>query len=484
MPFRLATKIVTIGAIVIVLQIALSMIWSQIRERQHAQESVADNIAASAAGEQTLIGPLLLIEYRQEVREVQADVLTGHHKEHTRIVEGSRVIAPQTVQLTGQAQVEKRQRGIYHANLYRSQWQVQGRIDVPELAQALAAQHPQPSRLLGARAFLVLGVSDQRGISNNPQVHIGERSATFLAGSRDVLPSPAIHADLGDIDLSQAHDWPFKLELDLMGSQRLAIAPTAQFTQVQMRSNWPHPSFQGRFLPDTREVSAEGYSASWSVSHLARNYQRALHAASGAHAERESLQITFFDPVNIYAQAVRAVKYGLLFIALTFAAFFLIETTRRQPIHPMQYLLAGAALAIFFLLLISLSEHLPFWLSYLAAALACVTLLSLYLGAALRNRWHGAAFGAGIAALYGILYAILLSEDNALLMGSLLLFAALAALMLGTRHIDWYALVGPMQPLRRGARPTHTQGEADTAPHAAEVDASPGAEAGAEKPQV
>lgn len=444
MPFRLAAKVATIVLIVIALQIALSLIWSQIRERQNLQKQVVENIAASAAGEQTLIGPLLLIEYREEVREPQTDasgqIIGG---EHTRIVDSAHLIAPKSVQWNGQADVERRQRGIYHANLFRSQWQLEGQIQIEELAAQLAAKRPanQHARLLSARAFLVLGVSDQRGVLNNPQVQIDGREVGFQSGSRQALKSPAIHADLGEINLNQAHSWAFRMALDVMGSQRLAIAPTADFTQVHMRSNWPHPSFQGRFLPATREVAADGYAAEWKISHLARNYERAVQAGSGSMADRESLQVEFFDPVNIYSQAVRAVKYGLLFIVLTFAAFFLIETTRRIPIHPMQYLLVGSALAIFFLLLISLSEHLPFWLSYVVASLACVALIGIYLGAVLRNRWHGAAFAAGITALYGILYGILLSEDNALLMGTVLLFAALAALMLGTRNVDWYALV-------------------------------------------
>ena len=152
------------------------------------------------------------------------------------------------------------------------------------------------------------------------------------------------------------------------------------------------------------------------------------------------MSIDFIDPVNVYLQAERAVKYGVLFIALTFAGFFLTEILRRTPIHPMQYLLVGLALAIFFLLLISFSEHLSFALAYALAASACIGLISYYLAGALGGWRQGAAFGGGLVGLYGVLYGVLLSEDNALLMGSVLLFAALGTVMLTTRRLNWYSL--------------------------------------------
>ncbi|MER2541150.1 MAG: inner membrane CreD family protein, partial [Azonexus sp.] len=168
---------------------------------------------------------------------------------------------------------------------------------------------------------------------------------------------------------------------------------------------------------------------------LARNFDAALKANSG-----EALSIDFIDPVNVYLQAERAVKYGVLFIALTFAGFFLTEILRRTPIHPMQYLLVGLALAIFFLLLIAFSEHLAFAAAYGIAATACIGLIAWYLAGALGGWRQGFAFGSGLTGLYGVLYGVLLSEDNALLMGSLLLFLALGAVMLATRRLNWYGL--------------------------------------------
>ena len=204
--------------------------------------------------------------------------------------------------------------------------------------------------------------------------------------------------------------------------------------RIHLKSDWPHPNFGGRFLPQSRSVDRRGFEAQWAISHLARDFDATLTPS------REALSIGFVDPVNIYLQAERAVKYGVLFIALTFAGFFLTETLRRTPIHPMQYLLVGLALAIFFLLLIAFSEHLPFAAAYGIAAAACIGLIAWYLAGAFGGWRRGQAFGSGLTGLYGVLYGVLLSEDNALLMGSLLLFLALGTVMLATRRLDWYVL--------------------------------------------
>ncbi|HNM76460.1 MAG TPA: cell envelope integrity protein CreD, partial [Accumulibacter sp.] len=234
--------------------------------------------------------------------------------------------------------------------------------------------------------------------------------------------------------------------LKLMGLEHLNIAPAGESTTVALTSDWPHPSFQGRFLPTMRQVNEQGFTARWEVSHLARNFERIVQGGAEHAAHGETLGVSYLDPVNIYLKSERAVKYGVLFVVLTFAAFFLTETLRRLAIHPLQYLLVGLALATFFLLLIGLSEHIDFALAYASAAVASTLLITVYLASALRERRRGIAFGTGIALLYAVLYGVLLSEDNALLMGALLIFAALAATMLATRHIDWYRVGNGDEP--------------------------------------
>ena len=189
------------------------------------------------------------------------------------------------------------------------------------------------------------------------------------------------------------------------------------------------------------QVGDKGFEAQWQVSSLARSLDSILKVEGHGPTE-EAFDIAFIEPVNIYLQTERAVKYGFLFVGLVFAGFFFFELLRKLRIHPMQYLLVGFALAMFFLLLLSLTEHIPFLWAYLAASAACIALLGAYLIHVLKSVAHGLGFAGGLTLLFGVLYGLLMSEDNALLMGSVLLFTALAAVMLATRKLDWYGLSG------------------------------------------
>jgi inner membrane protein len=251
-----------------------------------------------------------------------------------------------------------------------------------------------------------------------------------------------IHVDLGPAERLAAGPVPFDIPLDLVGSQDLSLAPVAEETEVTLQAPWPSPSFNGRYLPIRRQVDDKGFTASWKVSSLARNLDAILQEGGGEKLQ-EAFGVSFMDPVNVYLQAERAVKYGLLFVGLTFASFFLFELLRRLRIHPMQYLLVGLALALFFLLVISLSEHIPFLWAYVAASAASILLLGTYLTRVLGGLARGAGFAAGLCVLHAVLYGLLSSEDNALLMGAILLFAALAAVMTATRSLDWYGLGNP-----------------------------------------
>jgi inner membrane protein len=241
-----------------------------------------------------------------------------------------------------------------------------------------------------------------------------------------------------------------------------------------MRSDWPHPSFGGRFLPASREVAADGFSARWSVSSLASPaaaevergesvcgvsetigdgvaYPASLPARPPGSSCLDTIDVSFIDPVNPYSLTDRATKYALLFIVLTFAAVALTEVLARRRVHPVQYGLVGLALALFFLLLLSLSEHIAFGQAYVAASAACVALLAYYARHMLGHWRAGLAFGAGVALLYALLWALLRMEQWSLAIGSTLLFAVLAAVMVLTRRIDWYALTASLRQRDAGA---------------------------------
>lgn len=426
---KLFYKIGGIALMMILLLIPLSMVERQIRDRSQRQNEVQESIANGAAGEQMLAGPFLAVDYR-ETSLITPD--ENNTKPRQQVVERTLLLPAQLLEIDGQGNVETRHRGIYQARLFQMQLTNKGHFVVPPLASLLPGK-----QFSDARLRLILRVSDPRGINNDPQVQLNGQTMRFSAPKRQGSgESPRqMEIALGSFDTTQEYRLNFSFPLQLTGTTRLAIAPTGEANRISLKSDWPHPNFGGRFLPGKRNVSESGFDAQWEVSHLARNFDATLNPKSG-----ENLSIDFVDPVNIYLQAERAVKYGLLFVALTFAGFFLTEILRRAPIHPLQYLLVGLALATFFLLLIAFSEHLPFIAAYGLAATACIGLIAFYLAGALGGWQQGAAFGGGLTGLYGVLYGVLLSEDNALLMGSVLLFLALGTIMLATRKLDWYSL--------------------------------------------
>lgn len=432
---KLFFKLAAIGFLTLLLMLPLMAIEGQISQRSQRQAEVRANIAQTAAGLQTLVGPVLAVRYRELAPpETVNDPATGRATTVRKEVEHTLFLPAEQLAINGRADVETRSRGIYQARLFHLDLTLAGQIPVPAHLGLDERVH-----LIDAHAALVLGLSDLRGMDNDPEVLINGGKHRFKAGLAHGLPGQQVAIDLGPLDFKVPARFDFSFPLKLTGTERLAVAPTAEANSIELQSGWRHPSFQGRFLPRTRQVSASGFEAKWEISHLARNFDAAVRANSN-DIDRETLEISFMEPVNIYLQSERAVKYGILFIVLTFAAFFLGEILRKRPMHFMQYLLVGLALAIFFLLLIALSEHLRFAWAYAASATACIGLITAYLSGVFGGHRPALAFGAGFTGLYGVLYGVLLSEDNSLLMGSLLLFLALGAIMMTTRRIDWYRL--------------------------------------------
>lgn len=341
----------------------------------------------------------------------------------------------------------------------------------------------------------MVAVGDARGI-RTAQVSLGEQALALKPGTFHPTYSRGLHAVLPEGVRGQAEPLTLALDLELVGTERLSIVPLGGNTDVKMTGSWPHPSFNGRFLPSERTWGPEGFTAQWRLSSLATTAQQDVQAGrricAGSYDDApteyapagttprdcaDSFGVAFVDPVNPYTLADRATKYGLLFIALTFVAVGLFElmgngphapplrgslppegaafsswggpATKRLRVHPVQYLLVGAALCSFFLLLVSLSEHLPFGWSYLAAATACVLLLGYYASHMLGGLARGLPLGLGIALLYGLLYVLLQLEQTALAVGSVALFLVLTAVMVLTRKVNWYGLT----PAQRSTPP-------------------------------
>ena len=433
MPLAAAAKTIVIALLALVLLVPVLMIQGLIGERQARRNEAVTGIAEGWGKRQTVAGPYLFVPYERHWTEIKREMVDGKLREVRNERSESRVLRlpAASINWTVDAEIGEKARGIYKARLYTAKLHADGSIDVP----ARSSFEDGTSRYKWGTPRLVLGISDPLGIRGASGSH------AITPGSGDAAMTGGLHSLLENFEFSKPRKLAFSLDLELGGSEAFSLAPLGADTAVAMRANWPHPSFQGRFLPAGHEIRAEGFTASWKVSRLAaQGAGDAANCPFPCNRMGEQLSVSLIEPVGVYQQLERASKYGFLFIGLTFGAFLLFELLRRLAIHPVQYALVGLALAMFFLLLTALSEHIEFAAAYGAATLACVGLISTYLVWVLKSMRIALAFGAALAALYGMLYALLKAEDYSLLGGSLLLFGLLAIVMLATRRVDWHAL--------------------------------------------
>ncbi len=436
-------KVGAIMLIVIILMIALSMIRGVIQERQMWREAAYDDIARSLAGNQKMVGPVLVVPYNRHFKITTKDPVTEKLQEETGTERDFYYILPETLNVEGLVSTEERHRGIYNVPIYSADMKFKGNFNVPPKLPVEAAN----IEVQWKDAFVWVSVSDNRGITSRPVMNWQGERLDFIPGSDESfklksVSSGGISAKTPIIAATEG-SYNFSFDMTVAGTKRLNWVPSAKDMTVRLTANWPHPSFVGNFLPAERKISAKGFTANWQVSHFASSAVDIIQSCAMGTCDNvmtSNFGVEFITPVDAYMQTERAAKYGLLFIGLTFISFFLFEVMKRLPVHPVQYGLVGVSLAVFFQLLVSLSEHITFIAAYGISASACVVLLGVYISAVLKSVKRGAGFAAGLAALYAVLYGLLQSEDNALLMGSLLIFSVLAAIMLLTRKVDWYKI--------------------------------------------
>jgi inner membrane protein len=433
MPVRYAMKALVIAILMVVLLIPLQMINATIKDRANYRQEAVAKIAESYAGPQTLSGPVLVVPYVETQLSESLDA-NGKKVESESQSSGRWLYFPKTLSVDGKLAPSERNLGLHRVRVYELQSVSQAGFDLTLPPAPVSAGL---SRALGT-PYLSYDIADVRGLIGTPSLQVDGASLPIRQGIGGHRGGRGVHAFLpGDAPQHGAHlRFDARFASNLGGTESVQVVPIADSNHIALASSWPHPQFSGRFLPRTREISDKGFQAAWDISSLASSAQ-AQYAKEGE--ELESLQVGLVDPVDVYTQADRASKYGVLFVLLTFVGFLMFELIKRLPIHPIQYGLVGLALAIFFLLLLGLSEHMAFWLAYVLAAAACIGLQGTYLSAVLRSAARGWGFAGALTVLYGALYGLLVSEDNALVLGSLMLFAILAAIMLATRRIDWYA---------------------------------------------
>jgi inner membrane protein len=451
MKLAAVVKPAVIAALALVLMVPVSMIQGLIAERQARRNEAVAGIAEGWGKAQVVSGPYLAIPYERHWTEVTQDLVDGKLRERRTERREAQVLRfpVESTEWSGQASISEKARGIYKARLYGVNLRAQGAFTMP----ARASLEDGTSRYKWHVPRLVIAIADPNGIRAATAATVEAQSFAFSPGPGDSgMPGSitgGLHIPLPNTGPGEARKkMPFAFALELAGSEAFALAPLGADTELGLRADWPHPSFQGRFLPVRHELAAGGFTAQWKVSRFAgQGGGREAKCVWPCAALADQVVVSFIEPAGLYQRLERASKYGFLFIGLTFAAFLLFELLRRLAIHPVQYALVGLALAMFFLLLTALSEHIAFVAAYAAATAACVGLIAGYLMRVLRSVGLALAFGGALTALYGVLYVLLQAEDYSLLGGSLLLFLLLAAVMIATRRIDWYA------PSRAPAQP-------------------------------
>lgn len=427
-------KFFLIGCLVLVLLIPLFRIFFLVEEREMRQQGARSEISQTWGEPQLIAGPVLSIPYRRLLQNEKGDFF--YRQETLQVL-------PEELSMDVEIDPQVRRRGLFEAVVYRAEVTLRGHHRLPDLLRF--SIDPEEVRWEDAR--LTMGLGKLRGLDTSPDLVWRGKSLPLEAGhAEDALMGEALAATL-DAPLPPEEDAPFELRLTLRGSNSVRLYPLGRESRATVRSSWRDPSFQGSFLPGAPQVSEEGFEAAWTVPHFARSVPQAFIAPLDSDSYQALSDAAFgvdlLLPVDFYQLVSRCTKYAILFIGLTFGTFLLFELLADLRIHPVQYLLVGAALCLFYLLLLALAEHSGFDLAYLTASIATIGLISGYSATVLRTRGRAVVLGGVLTGLYGLLYVLVQLQTYSLLVGTIVLFATLAIAMFLSRNIDWYALDGP-----------------------------------------
>ena len=439
-------KIGVIGFLILLLLIPLSLFESRLRERLTTRNQAVSEITETWGSDQFVAGPLLQVPYektivtRKEIfvdgKLVKTDVPT--------VVKRHAWFLPADYDVTCSLVPSERYRGIYKAVLYRGDFVFKGTFARPNFQEWKI----DDKAVLWDEATVVFAVSDLRGVTNELNIQFGEKKLPMQPGNSSLGFANTLRAKL-PIDLwkdaTNTSNVPFALSIGLKGSGGVRVAPLGLQTTATIESKWPDPNFQGLFPPVERKISENGFTAEWKVAYYGRGYPQSWLAGSeeerdvdGAAIKKSGFGVDLYTPVDSYRLIERAVKYGILFIVMIFTGFFLFETLGKLRIHPLQYILVGVALCLFYMLLLALSELLSFGLSYLIGAASSGALITFYSASVLKGAKRALLIALELVVIFTFLYSTLQLQDYALLLGTIGLFAALGIVMYATRNVDWY----------------------------------------------
>lgn len=418
-------KLVIVTILMLLLLIPTSMVKSIIQERERLNQMATNEVSSIWAKQQRVEGPVLTVPliYANKVGKDTVETTKYWH------------ILPEELTIDGNVMPETLKRGIYEVVVYKSDISLSGTFDINT--------KPDPNHLKEIqydKAFLTIGINDLRGVKNDIKVDWnGKKLGTDPGSKISEMTGSGITVYLPEIKRDERKKYDFDFDLDLHGSGNLSFIPLGSQTDVNVSSPWSDPSFQGSFLPTHRDITDEGFKATWNVLELNRNYPQSwIGNANFGLFNESSFGVDFILPLDDYQKSFRSAKYAVLVISLTFLLFFLVEVTNKQRIHPFQYALVGLALCLFYVLLVSISEHIDFNLAYGISTLAIVLMISLYSISVFKKVKLSVVLSTILTALYGFLFVTLQLSDYALLLGSVGLCVILGLTMYFTRNINWY----------------------------------------------
>lgn len=422
-------KIGIIIVLILVLLIPTSMIKNLIDEREYIQIDAIQEVSDKWGNGQTIIGPFISIPFDRYIEKFNK---RDSVNEIVKVKKWVHVL-PEVLNINGEISPEKRYRGIYEVVVYESKLKFEGQFNALDFKKL----DINPKDIHFDKAYLNFGINDLKGIEKQVSIQWNNSTISFNSGTSDKEISTSGINIIVPFKRDSASTYSFETVIDLKGSQYLYFTPVGKTTDVNITSDWNTPSFTGTYLPDQRNVTTEGFTSNWNILHLNRNYPQQW-IGSRYEIDNSSFGTNLLLPVDNYKKSYRVAKYAILFLALTFMTFFFIEVMRKVFIHPIQYLLVGIALIVFYTLLLSFSEHIKFNLAYILATVLTLSLVSLYTVAILKSKQIGFLIFGILLIMYSFIFTIIQLEDYALLIGSLGMFIILGIVMYFSRKIDWY----------------------------------------------
>lgn len=417
-------KFIVTGVITLLLTIPALLVWGLVEERADRANQVASSISQGWGQAQRINGPYLVVPY----------IVTEKQKNKYVDVRRNAIYSPELLENNSDLTVEERKKAIYSTPLYHMKSTLSGNF-APIDTSVITAKNGRP-RL--DEAFIAVEVSDPTGFRSEVVAKLNGKDTGVFKPSMDGINSTAhssgIHLPITKETLEG--EIQFEIKLAINGSRDLQIVPSGKTTKLSIQSNWPHPGFDGKFLPETRNVSEEGFDAEWTIPNLARGIG-AVSLGSRLSNTKSVIKVGFVKPLKFYQLVSRTLKYAVAFFSLVFLSIFILEIAGNHSVHWIQYILTGLAMVVFYVLLLALAEHIGFEFAYLMAATATTGLVSWYVGTTLKSRNAMWVLTTIIGMTYAIMYLILKEDKYALLIGSLIAFAAIGVTMYATRNIDW-----------------------------------------------